>query len=405
MFRIVDKNLHLEYTPGHHLHCLVCQLPNRLGEGDNACRLVDPEPKWAQIRSVLDLVADSDGNLRKLHFLLFPEACLPFVHLDEMLAEIDAKLGPNTVVMFGIEHIKLRTYLALLRQYAADNAEALASVTDDAAAGDIDTVPVNCCVTAVKETDGRLRVFLQAKSHPFFGEESIDQHHDLYRGKVFPLFRCTSTGFNFMPVICLDYVYRDLYQSNISTVIERANQLFYQTRQRLDLLCVLQCNPKPEHPAFRDVINGFYGEYLAYTPGVRDTTTIFCNSSAAASGFGGAEHGTFGHSMVVLHRSHHLAAAETEEFVTDDFDGLPVGRLRFGTATRLYYFNLPLFHELDPRTTRYPLKIHAIYRPVDGGWARLDELSPSLTAAGHDFQAVRQRDAAEPIGKDLPRYD
>jgi hypothetical protein len=405
MFHIVDKNLQLEYTPGHHLHCLVCQLPNRLGEGENACQLVDPEPKWAQVRSVLNLVADGDSTLRKLHFLLFPEACLPFVHLDEMLAEIDSRLRPNSVVMFGIEHIKLRTYLVLLRQFAADNAEVLASVVDDIEAGDIDAVPVNCCVTAVKETDGRLRVFLQAKSHPFFGEESIDQINDLYRGKVFPLFRCTSTGFNFMAVICLDYVYRDLYQSNISAIIERANQLFFQTRQRLDLLCVLQCNPKPEHSAFRDVINGFYGEYLAYTPGVRDTTTIFCNSSAADSGFGGSRHGEFGNSMVVLHRSHHLATEESSEFRTDNFDGLPVGRLRFGTETRLYYFNLPLFHELDPRTTRYPMKIHAIYQPDGHGWSRFSELSPGLTAAGHDFQAAHQRDAAEPTGREPLHHD
>jgi hypothetical protein len=396
MFRIIDKPLTLEYSPGHHLHCLVGQLPNRLGGGESACRLVDPEPKWAQVQSILELVASGDGNLRKLHFLLFPEACLPFAHIDEMLDFIRDRFRPNTVTIFGVEHIKLRTYLALLRLHAADNAEALASVQNDMAAGDIDAVPVNCCVTAVKEADGTFRVFLQAKSHPFFGEETIDPYHDLYRGKVFPLFRCEPSGFNFMPVICLDYVYRDLYQSNISSIIERANQLFFQNRQRLDLLCVLQCNPKPEHRAFRDVVNGVYGEYLAYTPGMRDTTTVFCNASGETTGFGDSLEASFGHSMVILHRSHKIAPAETAEFRTDDFDGLPVCRLRFGSGTRLYYFNLPLFHELDPRTTRYPLKIHAIYRPGSAGWTRLGDLSTSLTVADHDFQAVHQRDAADP---------
>lgn len=405
MFRIVDKALTLEYSPGHHLHCLICQIPNRLGQQESACRLIDPEPKWAQVRSILELVAAAEGNLRKLHFLIFPEACLPFDHVDEMLDCIREWFRPNTVTIFGVEHIQLRTYLALLRQHAADNAEALASVQEDVAAGDIEDVPVNCCITAVKEADGSLRVFLQAKSHPFFGEETIDPYHDLYRGKVFPLFRCAPTGFNFMPVICLDYVYRDLYQSNITAIIERANQLFYQTRQRLDLLCVLECNPKPEHRAFRDVVNGFYGEYLAYTPGVRETTTVFCNSSGETTGFGDQADGGFGHSMVVLHRSHKLAQAETAEFRTDDFNGLPVYRLRLGTETRLCYFNLPLFHELDPRTTRYPLKIHAIYRPDGPGWTRLSDLSPSLTAVDHDFQAVRQLDAAEPMTKELPHHD
>lgn len=405
MFRIVDKVLQLDYTPGHHLHCLVCQIPNHLGHAGSAGRLVDPEPKWAQVHSILELIAAAEGNLRKLHFLLLPEACLPFSHLDEMLAIIATRFRPNTVTIFGIEHIPLRAYRELLHRYAADNGEALASVQDDLAAGDIEALPVNCCVTAVKEAGGTLRVFLQAKSHPFSGEETIDPYHDLYRGKIFPLFRCAPTGFNFMPVICLDYIYRDLYQSNITAIIDRANQLFYQTRQRLDLLCVLECNPKPEHQAFRDVVNGFYGEYLAYTPGVRDTTTIFCNSSAETTGFGAAPTAGFGCSMVILHRSHKLAPAETAEFRSDDYDGLPVCRLRFGADTRLYYFNLPLFHELDPRTTRYPLKIHAIYRPEGGEWARLGEPAPDLGVAGYDFQAVRQRDAAAPTGKDLPHHD
>ena len=405
MFRIIDQHLRLDYPPGHHLHCLICQLPNHLGQQESACRLVDPEPKWAQIRSILELVAAAEGNLRKLHFLVFPEACLPFAYLDEMLGFIGAQFRPNTVTIFGIEHIRLQTYLALLHQFAGDNGEALASVQADVAAGDIEGVPVNCCVTAVKEAGGRLRVFLQAKSHPFFGEETIDPYHDLYRGKVFPLFRCTPSGFNFMSVICLDYVYRDLYQSNITAIIERANQLFFQSRQRLDLLCVLECNPKPEHRAFRDVINGFYGEYLAYTPGVRETTTVFCNSSAETTGFGGSPNAGFGHSMVTLHRSHKLLQTESGEFCTDDFGDLPVCRLRFGVDTRLYYFNLPLFHELDPRTTRYPLKIHAIFRPEGHGWARLSELAPDPAVKDHDFQAVRQRDAAEPTARELPHHE
>jgi hypothetical protein len=401
MFRIVDQTLHLDYPPGHHLHCLICQLPNRLGHSGSACRLIDPEPKWAQLRSILELVAGAGGNLRKLHFLLFPEACLPYAHLDEMLEFIATRFRPNTVTIFGVEHIPLHAYLALLRRYAVDNAETLASVQADLAVGDIEALPVNCCITAVREADGSLRVFLQAKSHPFSGEETIDPYHDLYRGKVFPLFRCVPAGFNFMPVICLDYVFRDLYQSNITAIIDRANQLFYQNRQRLDLLCVLECNPKPEHRAFRDVVNGFYGEYLAYTPGVRDTTTIFCNSSGETTGFGEETERGFGCSMVVLHRSHKLATVETAEFRSDDYDGLPVCRLRFGMETRLYYFNLPLFHELDPRTTRYPLKIHAIYRPEDSGWVRLEELAPELATAGLDFQAVRQRDAAEIFRRDV----
>ncbi|MEJ2469688.1 MAG: hypothetical protein P8Y91_00015 [Desulfuromonadales bacterium] len=394
MFQIVEKQVQLALPQRHHLHCMICQVPNRLGPVDYACKLSDPGHKWQQIRSILALVAKGEGNLKKLHFLVFPEAALPYRVLPETLEFIDQQFAANTVTIIGIEHIDLLTYIDLLERFAADNQEVLASVRKDREAGDIDGAPVNCCLTIIKENDGVLRVFIQAKSHPFFGEETIDPFHDLYRGKVFPLVRCQPTGYNFMSLICLDYIYRDLYQSNISTVIDKANELFHQTRQRLDLLCVIECNPKPEHQAFRDVVNGFYGEYLAYTPGVRETTTVFCNSSEESTGLGDNPAFTFGRSMVIMHRSHKIAAAQTRDFDTDDFDGLPVCRLLFGTATRLYYFNLPLFHELDPRTTRFPLKIHAIYQPDGKSWQRSGPIPGRQGLDDHDFAAARRLDAA-----------
>ena len=153
---------------------------------------------------------------------------------------------------------------------------------------------------------------------------------------------------------------------------------------------------------YAELVEGRWAVRMSQT--VRDATTVFCNSSAQTSGFGSAGDG-FGRSMVVLHRNHKVAPAETAEFRIDDFDGLPVCRLRFGRETRLYYFNLPLLHELDPRTTRYPLKIHAIYRPEGRNWSRLSALPAEQAVKDHDFLAARQRDAAEPIDKELPHHD
>jgi hypothetical protein len=373
MFRIVEKALDLQFPRGHHQHVMLCQIPIELGNGGSACRLANPAGQWQEVRSVLELVAQGEGNLKKLHFLIFPESAVPAAHVEEAIELIGHRFRTNTVTMFGVEHTSLSAYRSILERYREDNAEVLASVLEDLDSGDIDRSPVNSAVVAVKEANGRLRIFLMAKSHPFVGEETIDPFQDLYRGKVFPFFRCAPNGFNFMALICLDYVYRDLYQSNISVIIDKANDLFFQTRQRLDLLAVLECNPKPEHKAFRDVLNGFYGEYLAYTPGVRDTVTLFCNSSEETSGIASHGEATFGRSSVIIHNSHKIAPVDLPEFSSDDFGGLPVCRLRFGTATRLYYFNLPLFHELDPRTTRVPLKIHSIFRPVaEKRWQRLE---------------------------------
>lgn len=373
MPEIIDKKVNLEFPLGHHLHCLIAQIPNHLRRCEGGFRLVDPEAQWATIRSVLDLVSGGEGNLKKLHFLLFPESSLPFSRFDDMLVAIGQSLLVNTVTVFGVEHIRLREYRDLLLRFSEDNAEAIAFVDRDIDSGDVLDVPVNWCCIAVKESDGRLRVFLEAKSHPFHGEEYIDKFHDLYRGRHFYLFRSRPSCFNFMAIICLDYLYRDLYTSNIHQIIEHANQLFFSTRQGLDALFVIQCNPKPEHRAYRDVISGFYGEYLEDTPGVRETVTVFGNASdETCLEDQPALHG-FGHSSVIINQGYRLSHVKFTEFTTDSFDGAPVCRLRFGSATRLLYFNLPHQRELDPRTSRVPLKVHAVMSPdMAGAWHKIN---------------------------------
>jgi len=200
----------------------------------------------------------------------------------------------------------------------------------------------------------------------------LDKWNDLYRGRYFYLFRSHPACFNFMVLVCLDYLYRDLYASNIRQVIDHANQLFFRTRQTLDALFVIQCNPKPEHRAYRDVLAGFYGEYLEDTPGVRDTVTVFGNSSDESEIDRYRGDGKFGVSSVVFGPRYRLARVLVSEFSTVDFGGAPLCRLRFGTGTRLYYFNLPVYHELDPRSSHVPLKVHRILeRTAGGGWSQI----------------------------------
>jgi len=367
MPEIIDKKVNLSFPLGHHLHCMIAQIPNHLKRVDIGFRVVDPEEKWRLVSSVLDLVAAGEGNLKKLHFLLFPESSLPASRFDDMLAAIEQRFRPNTITVFGVEHIRLRDYRTLLERFREDNAEALGFVDHDIDSGDVLDMPVNWCCVAVKEADGRMRVFLEAKSHPFHGEEYVDTFHDLYRGRHFYLFRSRPSCFNFMAIICLDYLFRDLHSSNIRQIIDHANQLFFTTRQGLDALFVVQCNPKPEHRAYRDVIRGFYGEYIEDTPGVRETVTVFGNVSEETTIDGSPAENAFGNSYVVINQNHRLVQGSFSEFDTDDFDGAPVCRLRFGKGTRLLYFNLPPQHEIDPRTSRVPLKVHAIMAADETG--------------------------------------
>lgn len=305
-----------------------------------------------------------------------------------MLDMIERSFRANTVTVFGMEHIRLREYRALLARFSEDNAEAILLVDRDINSGDVLEVPVNWCCIAVKEANGRMRVFLEAKSHPFHGEEYIDKFHDLYRGKHFYLLRSRPSCFNFMAIICLDYLYRDLYTSNIKQIIDHADQLYFTTRQGLDALFVIQCSPKPEHRAYRDVISGFYGEYLEDTPGVRETVTVFGNASDETSLEELPVRQGFGHSYVVINRGHRLAHVQFSEFATDSFEGAPVCRLRFGSGTRLFYFNLPPQHELDPRTSRVPLKVHAIMKHDGSGvW---DKINAAELATGYEISQEKQ---------------
>jgi hypothetical protein len=367
MVRILDAPVNLEFPLGHHLHCLVAQLPVKLRCSGRTHVIEDGDAQWASFRSVLQLVKGGT-QFKKLHFTLFPESCVPAARLDEALALVDACMRPNTVTVFGVEHVHLETYRAILGRHADDNREAIALVQQDLDSGAPPQIPVNWCCVAVKEATGKLRVFLEAKTHPYRGEEFLDKVSDLYRGRHFWCFRSHPACFNFMALICLDYIYRDTYSSNIRQVIDYSNQLFFTTRQTLDALFVVQANPKPEHRAYWEVLTGFYGEYIEQTPGVRETVTVLANSSEESSIDGSEGLGSFGASAIVVGRHHKLVRVEDDEFCTDDFGGAPLCRLRFGRATRIFYFNLPAEHALDPRSSRIPMKVHLILRRAGDQW-------------------------------------
>lgn len=225
--------------------------------------------------------------------------------------------------------------------------------------------------TAVKDDSGWLQCYIEAKTHPFFGEEFLDQPHDLCKGRYLYLFRSSLSPVNFMVLICLDYIYRDRHGSNAIAIIRKAKELFYKQRQQLDLLFVIQCNPKPEHKVFLDTTIGFYGEHLILTPGVKYGATLFLNSSGDSS-IEGVTSETFGYSSVVVHKDRRLPSTAVAEYSTDDLSGGPVSRLRFGPETHLYFVELSLFHSRDPSTTRTPVKILRIFCWEEEKWRKLE---------------------------------
>lgn len=371
MVRILDTEVDLHYPVEHHQHCLLAQIPVRLRRGEHGLVLEDRAEQWRTVRSVLDLVSSDDRDLLNLHFLVLPEAAVPAERLDDVLAAVDG-FRPNTVALMGFEHVRVREYRRLLDRFRTDNAAAIPLVDEDLRGADLLDVPVNWCCIAVKDARGRLRVFLEAKTHPYHAEELLDRGGDLYRGKHLWLFRATGSPFNFMALVCLDYLFRSPFESNLRAIMDHANRLYFRTRQTLDVVFVLRCDPKPDHRAWTEALTGFYGEYIEETPGIREAVTVLANASDESSVGATGGPGTFGASSVVISRRHRLAAFDLPEFSTDDLGGAPLRRLRFRTPTRLYYFNLPPQPSSDPRSARLPLKVHAVLRRTDaGGWERV----------------------------------
>jgi hypothetical protein len=370
MVEIVEKFVSLRIPLEDNIPILLAQLPNVLRHHHFLYQVADPDRKWAMVRPILEMAATGESGLHGTRFVAFPEGSIPFKYKDEIVRFIESRLPPNTIVILGFEHIFFKQYYQLLSDYRAFNEEAYELVTKEPRRVEEDR-PVNCCMTAIKDDSGRLHCYVEAKTHPFIGEEFLDQPHDLYRGRYLYLFRSTLSALNFMVLICLDYIYRDRHDSNAVAVIRRANELYYKERQQLDLLFVIQCNPKPEHKVFVDTTIGFYGEHLMFTPGVKHGVTLFLNSSLDTV-VDGVTSGTFGHSSIVVHKDRRLPPTAVAEYSTDDLSGGPVSRLRFGPETRLYLVELSLFHSRDPRTTRTPVRILSIFCREDGEWRELD---------------------------------
>ncbi len=371
MVTILERFVSLRFDPTRPLHMLMAQLPAKLIYHDFKFLHADPKQAERMVLTILEMVAEGQEGLDELDFVILPEAAVPMRSLTQVLDIIAERFRPNTVTCFGLEHISLKEYAELLNTYQDDNPEAHQVMVDYASRND-GRKPVNCGVIAVKDDEGRFNCFLVAKTHPFAGEEFFDESRDLYRGRHFYFFRSSLTPFNFMPLICLDYIFRDLTTSNIQQIIERANELYFLSRQQLDLLVVIQNNPKPEHRAFWQVVNGFYGEYLACTPGVRNTVTCFCNTSAESDLPELKEPGVFGASSVIMSHHHKIKKLTLGEFSIDSFHDAPVNRLRFGDGTRLFHVSIAPSHEPDPRTSRVPMKVLGIFKPSKGnGWEKL----------------------------------
>ncbi len=394
MIAIIDKFVPLFFPNLSDINILICQLPCKLKRKDFLYKNENPDEKWQMIYNIFEKYRDNSCKISNSNYIIFPEDSVPSEYIDKLLKLLDKNLKKNSIVIFGSDHINFNLYYKYLEKYKEFNEEAFNIVQND-----IDDIPgdkpVNLEFIIIKDNNNKLNIFLQAKTHPFFGEESLDINMDLYRSKYFYLFSSSLVPFNFMSLICFDYVYRDNYWSNIYSIVKKANQLYFTKRQELDLLIVIECNPKPEHRVFKDTLTGFYGEHLFKTPGTRDTITIFVNSSEDSTiETLDKEECNFGYSHIVLSENYKIPPLKLSELTVDDFEGAPLSRIRFNPNTRLYHVTLNFLRDKDPRSSRVPVKINGVYKFIDKKWEKMsskellggEQSIYNVTSEEHNFE-------------------
>ena len=371
MIGIVDKFIPVFFRNLTNINALIVQMPCKLKRKGFLYVHDQPEQQWQLIERLFEKYKDKSSKISNNNFIIFPEDSVPSKYIPKLISKLDETLKNNSIVIFGSEHIIFKSFLKYLEKYKEDNQEAYDIVNNDSQ--DISSnKPVNIEFIIIKDNNGKIHVYIQAKTHPFFGEESVDVNTDLYRSKYFYMFSSTMVPFNFMSLICFDFVYRDNYWSNVYSIVKKANQLYFSKRQELDLLIVIECNPKPEHKVFRDTLAGFYGEQLFKTPGTRNTISLFINSSDESEIETLAkEECNFGYSHIVMSENYKLPLLKFSELIVDDFDGAPVTRIRFNPQTRLFHVTLNLLRDRDPRSSRIPVKINGVYKLVNDSWEKM----------------------------------
>jgi len=366
MIGIIEKYNKLFFPNLSEIKVILAQIPCNLVKEGFFYKSKNIEEKWRLIEKIFEV-----EEVKETDFLIFPEDSIPVEYVNKFIEFAGKFLKKNSVLIFGAEHMTFEQFFNSLERYKEYNQEAYNIVKNDFKETPL-VKPVNAEFIILKDNNEEINIFIQAKTHPFFGEESLDITTDLYRSKYFYLFSSTMVPFNFMSLICFDYVYRDNYWSNIYAIVKKANELFFRKRQELDLLVTIECNPKPEHKIFRDILTGFYGEHLFKTPGTRDTISIFVNSSGESNIDGlPLEEAYFGYSFIAMSEKYKLNPLKVSEFSVDNFDGAPVTRIRFSDKTRLFYVMLNFLRDIDPRSSRVPVKIIGIFKYENDRWQRM----------------------------------
>ena len=238
------------------------------------------------VKTTIDLAKEE-----KADFTVIPEYSVPGLDgvgvIEERLRS--AAWPTGAILIGGIDGLDKDEYASVVEadHTCVDDANGKESVEDDQW--------VNCCITWVKSSNGRLFRWVQPKLWPAWPEHST-QHQRMFKGKSMFLFRGRRTNgevFTFGSMICFDWI-APMSPTPAQRFLEEAHRAANESQIPITWLFVIQHNEKPSHFEFLNRVVEFFRDQSHPNATRTDTCLIFANTAGRGDPGSCRTHGTSG---------------------------------------------------------------------------------------------------------------
>ncbi|MDA2932952.1 hypothetical protein MYX82_01265 [Acidobacteria bacterium AH-259-D05] len=232
------------------------------------------------VHRTLDLAQNGFGG-SPANFTLFPEYSIPGAAGGAVINErVTSEAWPNeSVIIAGVHGLTKDEYRELCQELAVN--VSLANAPDSVPDGRW----VNCCITWIKDRNGRVQTWVQPKIRPAWPEMSVTCN-DMFCGSTVYVFRSRYTPHdypcNFVTLICYDWVAAGSGTTVCDEVLNQLNAQWDSSPTPLHWVFVIQANPNPNHQSFLSSTYRFLTNANAY-PFVERKEAVVLHANTAVS--------------------------------------------------------------------------------------------------------------------------
>lgn len=247
--------------------------------GDGILTSQEPYRVTAQAKEQQLKIVKTTVNVAKevnANFTIIPEYSVP--GLDGVAAiedDLRSEAWPaGAILIGGIDGLSKQEYASVV---ASDR-----TCVDKANRDDVveDDQWVNCCITWIKSSDGRLFRWVQPKIWPALPEQAT-QHKRMFKGRSMFLFRGRRTNgevFTFGTMVCFDWI-APTTPSPIQRILEEAHGAAGDSQLPITWIFIIQHNEKPSHVQFLNRVVDFFGDRSHPNATRNDTCLVFANTA------------------------------------------------------------------------------------------------------------------------------